>query len=467
MKPLRLLLIVGLLAAGLAGAVVGVRYAYYRIAAAYWRGQIETMPENGADDVLARVAALGDSGLDVVVEALGSPRGPIADASLSVLLERLAGWQESPTAESCRLQARLARSLAERIGDFEPKGRERAARLAARILLWLPPEKAIDRATVIADCGRVLRAAGPSRSVPPPEPFTEELAASFSGGGPGPGFAPERELTGTLEPSLAELGRRDPDRWTPEPSVPVVVPPEPRIGGGVDGDSAARRLPPPPSSPPVDPPTNEPPHPPTNPNSDETPGVASVGDSPGKPDTEPPGAVEPAPPGTEPPRLSDAGGGQVKEPTGAGASPSPLPAEVHDDAEPLGAGDLATAQTVELMRRLQEPSAAASARTELVRRGFTPVHIELAERLFDPKIESRVQLVRLLPRLGSVDADPWLWQLARDPEVRVRAEAIAALATSGHPALLERLERLAREDPSPQIRGQAAQIARIRESRLR
>ena len=54
----------------------------------------------------------------------------------------------------------------------------------------------------------------------------------------------------------------------------------------------------------------------------------------------------------------------------------------------------------------------------------------------------------------------------RDPEVRVRAEAIAALATSGDPALLERLERLAREDPNPQIRGQAAQIARIRESRL-
>ena len=465
MKPLRLLLILGLLAAGLAGAVVGVRYAYSRIAAAYWRGQIETMPEDGADTVLARVAALGDSGLDVVVEALGSSRGPIAEASLGVLLRRLAGWQESPTAESCRLQARLARSLAERTADFEPEGRERAARLATRILLWLPPEKAIDRAAVIADCGRVLRAAGPSRNVPPPKPFTEELAASFSSGGPGPGFEPERDLTETLEPSLAELGRRDPNRWTPEPSVPVVVPPEPRIGG-MDGDSAARRLPPPPSSPPVDPPTAEPTDPPAKPDADETSGVASVGDVSGKTDVEPPGTVEAVPPGLEPPLLSDAGG-QVGEPNGARASPSTLPAEVHENAEPLGAEDLATAETVELMRRLRETRWAESARAELIRRGFTPVHLELAERLFDPKIESRVQLVRLLPRLSSVEADPWLWQLARDPEVRVRAEAIAALATSGHPALLERLERLAREDPSPQIRGQAAQIARIRESRLR
>jgi len=463
MKPLRFLLVVGLLAAGLAGAAVGVRCAYFRIAAAYWRGQIETMPEDGAHDVLRRVAALGDSGLDVVVEALGSPRGPIAEASLGVLVERLAAWQASPTAESCRLQARLARSLAERTADFESKGRDRAARLAARILLWLPPEKVTDRAAVIADCGRVLRAAGPNRNVPPPEPFTEELAASFSSGEPGPGFAPERELAGMSEPSLAELGRRDPDRWTPEPSVPVVVPPEARIGDGVDDDSPARRLPPPPSNPPADPAAD----PPAKPNADESSGVASVDDMPGKTDLEQPGTVEAVPPGLQPPRLSDAAGGQVGEPNGAGASPSTLPAEVHQDAEPLDTEDLATAETVELMRRLREPSSAESARAELVRRGFTPVHLELAERLFDPQIEGRVQLVRLLPRLSSVDADPWLWQLARDPEVRVRAEAIAALATSGHPALLERLERLAREDPSPQIRGQAAQIARIRERRLR
>jgi len=463
MKPLKLLLVAGLLAAGLAGAVVGVRYAHCRIAAAYWRGQIETMPEHGADGVLARVAALGEPGLDVVVEALGSPRGPIAEASLGVLLERLAGWQESPTAENCRLQARLARSLAERTAGFEPEGRQRAARLAARILLWLPPEKAVDRSAVIANCARVLRASWPSGRVPPPEPFTEELAASFSSGEPGLGFAPERDLAGTSEPSLAELGRRDPDRWTPEPSVPVVVSPEPRIGHGADDDSAARRLPPPPLSPPSD--TATAPH--TNADADESLGVASAGDMPGKADDGPPDAVEAVPPGLETPQLSDAAGGQVGEPAGAGASPSPLPAEVHEDAEPLGTENLGTVETVELMRRLHEPRCVESARAELVRRGFTPVHLELAERLFDPQIDVRVQLVRLLPRLSSVDADPWLWQLARDPEVRVRAEAIAALATSGHPALLERLERLAREDPNPQIRGQAAQIARIRESRLR
>jgi hypothetical protein len=459
MKALRFLLAVGLLAAGLAGAVVGVRYAYYRIAAAYWRGQIETMPEDVADGVLARVAALGEPGLDVVVEALGSPRKPIAESSLGVLLERLVAWQESPTAENCRHQARLARSLAERTAEFEPEGRERAARLAARILLWPPSGEAVDRAAVIADCGRVLRAARPSRSVPPPEPFTEELAGSFSSGEPGPGLAPERDPSGTSEPSLAELGRRDPDRWTPEPSVPVVVPPDARIGHGLDDDSAARRLPPPPSNPPA--------QAPTDPAADESSGVASVGDLPGKTDIEPPGTAEAVPPDLEPPRLSDAAGGQVGGPAGAGASPSPLPTEVHEDAEPLGAENLGTVETVELMRRLQEARRAESARAELVRRGFSPVHLELAERLFDSQVERRVQLVRLLPRLSSVDADPWLWQLARDPEVRVRAEAIAALATSGHPALLERLERMAREDPSPQIRGQAAQIARIRESRLR
>ena len=43
----------------------------------------------------------------------------------------------------------------------------------------------------------------------------------------------------------------------------------------------------------------------------------------------------------------------------------------------------------------------------------------------------------VLPRLASVDPAPWLWQLARDPEVGVRTAAIAQLATSGDPAVLE------------------------------
>jgi len=460
-RSLKLLLIGALLAAGLAGAALGLRCALRRIAAEYWRGQLRNIPEDRAERVLVQVAALGDPGLDVVVEALDSRREAVAEASLRVLLERLAAWQESPTAESCRLQVRLGRSLAERAGDFEPEGRRRAARLAARILLRLPLEMQEDRAGLIAECARVLRAAGPARSVPPPEPFTEELAASFPDGEPGGRTRHGGSSAETPGPSPMELGCRDPERWTPEPSVPVVVLPEPGIGDRAGVESgAARRLPLPPS----DAAAKASPGEPLDAASPLY--AASKGDFPKDIGITPPGTDEVMPPGGELPVLCDADG-QDGEPSVAAPSPSPLPTAAHPHVEPSTAEHWSMVETVELMRRLQEPGSAESARAELVRRGFAPVQLELAERLFDPEPEARVQLVRLLPRLTSVDPAPWLWQLARDPEVQVRSEAIAALATGGHPSFLEKLERLAREDASPQIRGQADQIARIRENRLR
>jgi len=457
MKPLKLLLAGGLLAAGLAGAVLGLRYAYQRVAAAYWQVQLGTIPEDRARGVLDRVASLGEPGTAVLVEALGSGREGVAEASLVVLLERLAAWQESPTAAHCRRQARLARALAEHAPGFEREGQERAARLAARILLWLPPEREVDRAAVIADCGRVLEAARAGRAVPAPEPFSRELAASLSSRTPAVLPPLEDEHGGMSEGWLVELGRRDPDRWTPEPLVPVRVPHEPRIAAGAGGESSMvpRPLPPPPSTAPGDPAPDEPSN--THPEDD----------APEKADLALPGAVEAASPGFETLVLPDAPGGPVGEPSEAKASSPPLPDEVHDDAHSLPAEDLSTADTVELMRRLQDPRAADTVRAELVRRGFTPVHLELAERLFCPDAATRAELVRLLLRLGSVDPDPWLWQLAEDPEARVRAEAISALATAADPTLLERLERLVREDPDPEIRSRAAQIARIRENRLR
>ena len=52
-----------------------------------------------------------------------------------------------------------------------------------------------------------------------------------------------------------------------------------------------------------------------------------------------------------------------------------------------------------LMHGLQamKSSTAAKARAELIRRGFSEVHLELARRLFDPDPEVRKQLVRALP----------------------------------------------------------------------
>ena len=94
--------------------------------------------------------------------------------------------------------------------------------------------------------------------------------------------------------------------------------------------------------------------------------------------------------------------------------------------------------TVDLMRGLQavEPQTAAEARAELIRRGFSEVHLDLARRLFDPDPEVRKQLVRTLPELRLIDAMPWLLRLTRDDDADAPVAALTLLATTGDPTML-------------------------------
>ena len=120
---------------------------------------------------------------------------------------------------------------------------------------------------------------------------------------------------------------------------------------------------------------------------------------------------------------------------------------------------------LDLMRRLraddgdQRPPPAASC----VRRGFSEVDLELARQLFSPDVEARKQLARDVPRLSSVDAAQWLMWLALDPQTEVRLAALSTLATTGDPALLDRVEALARNDRDPQVQALASRFAKQRE----
>jgi HEAT repeat protein len=127
--------------------------------------------------------------------------------------------------------------------------------------------------------------------------------------------------------------------------------------------------------------------------------------------------------------------------------------------------DIRSADSFDLMWQSQggDEEAAARATAELQRRGCTEVHLELARRLFDRDPEVRKELARALPKLRSVDPGPWLLRLARDEEAEVRLTALALMATTGDPALLEPAEGLARQDSDPRIREQAQRIGRQRE----
>jgi hypothetical protein len=134
--------------------------------------------------------------------------------------------------------------------------------------------------------------------------------------------------------------------------------------------------------------------------------------------------------------------------------------------QPKGEQDkLKAVDALDLMRRLRADDAEqqAEARRELVRRGFSEVDLQLARQLFSPDVETRKQLARTVPRLSSVDAAQWLMWLAQDPEPDVRLVAISMLATTGDPALLDRVEAMARNDHDPQIKALEEQIRKQRE----
>ena len=142
-----------------------------------------------------------------------------------------------------------------------------------------------------------------------------------------------------------------------------------------------------------------------------------------------------------------------------------LPVSVEDAVPSDALNSLKAVDVLELMRRLRSDAEVqrATARRELLRRGFSEVDLELARQLFSPDVAARKQLALAVPRLASVDAAKWLMWLAADPQPEVRRAAITTLATTGDPGLLDRVQALARKDSDEQIQALADQIAKQRD----
>jgi hypothetical protein len=431
MKGSKALLVTLAMTAGMLALVFGLRGQYGRLAAEHWRGQLDAVPDEDAGILLRAVAELGEPGIPVLVEALGSERESIARAGKQALSEQLERWQMlSPSAASSRL-AILADALAERVERFGPPARHDAANLATRILLWPLDSRAADARRVIASCEKVFQATSVPGGV-----LLEDGLAGRRHQPVGPADAdPGRHQPATAD-DPTELGRslvslsRFPGGGLPIESFPKPAEPqdaEPILVG--DGRSGGpRRLAPPPAARPLS----------TWRQPDGTSAAA------GRPAPVP---ASQAPSDRPPP------------------DPNPLrklSLTGEDGALSSGPSDkFSELETVQLMQRLarQEEPRASGARAELVRRGFTEVHLELARRLFDPDPEVRKRLARLLPAVQSVDAAPWLLWLSRDSDPEVRLVAIGLIATSGDAVLLEQIEQAAREDPDPQIQRQAELIA--------
>jgi hypothetical protein len=437
------------MSAGLVAAAIGLRGTYARWAAAHWRSQLAAAADDRAGPLLRRAAELGEPGMALLAESLGSPRRGVALAARQVLTDRLTAWQDFSEPGGWELQLALAEALADRVEQFGPAARSEAAELAERILASLP---GADGSDGLRDCGRLLVAcekvlrAAPERR----EYFAEREAADAAEPGEAPRGAPGATRTAAADAPPSAL--RDP--LGPETSLPGLV--SRAAGSG-----------------PVDPPTAAAPVPAVGENS---PPAGSSGGTPGAlanlPGARPISSVERPPrplSGSDEARAIPQAGARAGRPSSATAAVKSLSlsdnASVSSPAKKSAVqADVRGADVVTLMRRLQaaNPAEATQSRDELLRRGMTEVQLDLARRLFDPDAKVRKQLARALPGLQSIDGVPWLLQLARDEEADVRLVAITLLATTGNPALLAEVEAIAQEDTDPRIQQQAERLTQLR-----
>jgi hypothetical protein len=420
------------------GLLVGLCGPLGNLAANHWREKLHNAPDEEVRPLLRQAAALGEPGISVLVESLGSSRECVAIAARDVLDSLLNGWQRHPRPGDSAKLGTLAHELASRVGSFGPTARDDAADLATRILLWPPDAKAVDRGSLVADCQRVLQTAPlaqrPREQTPAvvssePEGTAEETPTASNieelvllpGGGLPVGGLESPDLLrapGVLhDPSLSykPVGRSratdsdddvaghgadshvatDEPRGYPPRRLQL---PEQEVGKPLDADSSQQRITP---------------HPP------------------------PLRSQRPRSDAVRPISLQDA----------AMASDAPTGFESDD---PLN-----------LIHQLRstDTSLAGKAESELSRRGFRTLHFELARRLShaDPRI--RIKLARTLPAMQSVDATTWLLWLCKDEDPGVRLTAIGLLATTADPVLLAKIEQIAATDSDPRVRQQARRLA--------
>ncbi len=84
-------------------------------------------------------------------------------------------------------------------------------------------------------------------------------------------------------------------------------------------------------------------------------------------------------------------------------------------------------------------------------RGLRPEYLELGRLLTDPRPAARLRVLDHLA--GSTELDPGLWlrRLSHDPSPSVRVAAMRAMTQQHFVDLSDRIDQMARTDPSPTV----------------
>jgi hypothetical protein len=97
------------------------------------------------------------------------------------------------------------------------------------------------------------------------------------------------------------------------------------------------------------------------------------------------------------------------------------------------------------VRRLCEQALAGK------KRGLKPRYIRLAKLITDPRWDVRLGVLDHLGESRELDAGAWLRRLSHDPTRAVRAAAIRAACETPSIDLSDRIDQIARDDPSPTV----------------
>jgi len=84
-------------------------------------------------------------------------------------------------------------------------------------------------------------------------------------------------------------------------------------------------------------------------------------------------------------------------------------------------------------------------------RGLQPAHLRLGRLLTDPKPVVRLEVLESLQSAPDLEPGLWLRRLSHDPSPAVRAGAVRMMSQLAQVDLSDRMDQMARSDPSPTV----------------
>lgn len=437
MNKRKLSAIVALVIIGLAASFFVQSKIRAWVAAGYWRRELAAAPEDRVEMVVRQVAELDAAGIPILVEALDCNRECVAQAAKQALFMQIERWRKFSADEYVSRSRILAEALVGEIDHFGPTARRDAMGLAARIVLRPLEDSGADADILLAACEQLLRT-GLNTKLEPIRLKSTEIAGAAR---------PKTENSiAAFQSQLSEKSESD--------GQPIADSTPLSVAGSFDKAILSR------------PQSGE----------DQRQAADSLANQPWLLDRQeasrPLGSFNRAPQASRIPDHAEsaADAGRSAKRDKQIADSGRVGSLSHVDAEPAKSqlsSSLAAEEVDSLMRELnaENESRAEAVEAELLRRGFSALQIDLAQRLFDPDPAVRKKLVDDLPNLQGVEASPWLLRLCRDSDAGVRLAAITFLATSSDPAVLDEVEQIVRRDADWSIRRIGDRITQQRDAR--